>query len=74
MTRIEDPHLHDLPETRGMTAREALARAAALAFLGGYRVDTGPDEQTMQKADWMIASLAQYGFQVLPVKEVSDGW
>jgi hypothetical protein len=73
MIRDEEKPLHDLPETRGMTAREALA--VAIAHARGYPMNAleaigvgfGDD------ADDLMGFLQLQGFQVLPAIPVPIG-
>jgi hypothetical protein len=77
MIRDEENPLHDLPETRGMTAREALARVleddgdgSIIDAVGRKRAFPANLTQwgcALYLADNMIDHLRSLGFAVLPI-------
>lgn len=84
MIRDEEKQLHDLPETRGMTAREALAEAWASmdGKLEKFRAckadpvledEMGHYEGYLADAQSMIERLKARGFDVLPAIPVPVG-
>jgi hypothetical protein len=73
MIRDEEKPLHDLPETRGMTAREVVRRALAAALDDPPHEDWSLEDRLEMAAAMFEGRLRICGFQVLPAIPVPTG-
>lgn len=78
MNLPEDPHIHDLPEDRSLSAEEALAEAWAsidgkLELFRRCKADNAVEREYghhtgyIAEAEEMIRRLASRGYAILPI-------